>query len=148
MISNKIKESLDSKKLPRLSESGRQKYATALNELGIPPDSNAADFFLTYDETGFSGRSYQLYHICWAYLNTYDYEALLKNLWERRPWGVLPRNYIPLSSFEGEKLFIHNYEDDSVSLVDEMEINVIIANKFIPQWKSFESFLVWFFEIE
>jgi hypothetical protein len=148
MISNTVKEAIDLLNIPRLSEAGRQKYSSALDELGVPQNSNLADFFLTYDEIGFSGKSYQLFHICWAYLNTHDYSILLKNLWEKRPWGILSRNYIPLSPFEGEKIFIYNLANDSVSLVSELEINELIANTFIPQWKSFESFLIWFFELE
>ncbi|WP_052732475.1 hypothetical protein [Hymenobacter terrenus] len=148
MIDEKIKNYLDSRGIPRLSETGRQNYIDVLTKLGIPISSNVADFFLTYDEISFSGRSYQVFHICWSFINTYDYELLLKNLWERRPWGVLPRNYIPLSSFEGEKIFIYNYLTDSVSLVSELEINELIANQFQPQWGSLNSFLFWFFEVE
>ena len=145
MIDEKIKNYLDLRGVPRLSELGRQKYTDVLTELGIPISSNAADFFLTYDEISFSGKSYQIFHICWSFINTDDYEILLKNLWEKRPWGVLSKNYIPLSSFEGEKIFIYNYQNDSVSLVSELEINDIIASKFQPQWENLNAFLIWFF---
>lgn len=60
----------------------------------------------------------------------------------------LPEEYIPLDSFEGEFGYFYNKNTDEVlglGLGQQMED--FFAGKFNSQWKSFNSFLEWYFEL-
>ena len=60
----------------------------------------------------------------------------------------LPEEYIPLDSFEGEGGFFYNRKTGEVL---ELELGQKLidfqSGKLQPQWKDFNAFLEWYFEL-
>jgi hypothetical protein len=142
MITPEVIKKLDEKKYSRLlNEDGQLKYAKILSDFGIHPESDIFEFYLIFSEPAFLGKDVEFDHICWFFLYS-SYESRLEYFWEKRPWGVLPRNIIPLSSFSGEAVLLFDISKDHVYLVTEAEINLMLNGQFNPTWKSFNEFLV------
>jgi len=145
MLSEKIKELFRQKGYIPLTEEEKQEYTNALIDLDISLESAFADFNLaTYGPT-FSGRSNELYNVCWfkLYSDDLDYgiESAHKIL-------KLPEEYIPLDSFEAEGGFFYNRKTGEVLELELGQKLIDFQNgKLQPQWKDFNSFLEWYFEI-
>lgn len=78
-------------------------------------------------------------------INSSDYMLAMENA---HAVLKLPEEYIPLDSFEGEYGFFCNKKTDEViglGLGQQMED--FYAGKLDSQWKSFNSFLEWYFEL-
>ena len=61
----------------------------------------------------------------------------------------LPKEYIPLDSFEGEGGFFYNRKTGEVLELELGQKLIDFQNgQLKPQWKDFNSFLEWFFELE
>ena len=79
-----------------------EEYISALRELGIDPNSAIGQFYIhAEDGPTFTSKGVVLYHICWFLLfSTYELDML------RASDGLgLPKEFIPLDSFEGEVVF-------------------------------------------
>lgn len=124
-------------------------YKGTIDQLGgISKDSDFYTFYSHVEQdapTFMSDRGYELYHIGWFIL----YGDYLKNMEFILNGLNLSSEYIPLDTFEGEHGFFYNKYNDSII---ELEIGECLDNfhKGIidKQWKSFNSFLEWYFEIE
>ncbi|WP_445480528.1 hypothetical protein ACULLL_10395 [Lysinibacillus irui] len=123
-----------------------EEYKEALVKLDIDLGSDFATFYLhAEDGPTFFSRRREIYQICWFMINTSDYLLGMK-----RTHVVLnlPEDYIPLDNFDGEFGFFYNKNTDEVlglGLGQQMED--FFAGKLTSQWKSFNSFLEWYFEL-
>jgi len=60
----------------------------------------------------------------------------------------LPEEYIPLDNFAGEFGFFYNKNTDEVSSLGlGQQMEDFFAGKLDSPWKSFNSFLEWYFEL-
>lgn len=145
MLSGKIRELFSRKGYIPLTEEEKQKYTNALIDLGISLDSTFAEFNLSTFGPTFNERGYELYNVCWfkIYSDDLDYaiESAVNIL-------KLPNEYIPLDSFEAEGGFFYNRKTGEVL---ELELGQKLIDfqdgKIQPQWKDFNTFLEWFFEL-
>jgi hypothetical protein len=123
-----------------------EEYKNALEKLGIDMGSDFAAFYLHAEEgPTFYNRRYEIYQICWFMINSSDYMLAMESA---HAVLNLPEEYIPLDSFEGEYGFFYNKNTDEViglGLGQQMED--FYAGKLDSQWKSFNSFLEWYFEL-
>ncbi|GIP24313.1 hypothetical protein [Paenibacillus sp. J22TS3] len=123
-----------------------EEYQHALTKLGIDLHSDFAAFYLhAEDGPTFFSRRREIYQICWFMINSSDYRLGME-----RTHNVLklPEEYIPLDNFEGEFGFFYNKNtDEVVALGLGQQMQDFCAGKLIPQWKSFNSFLEWYFEL-
>jgi hypothetical protein len=145
MLSGKIRELFSQKGYTPLTEEEKQKYTNALIDLGISLDSTFAEFNLSTLGPTFNGRGYELYNVCWfkIYSDDLDYaiESAVNIL-------KLPNEYIPLDSFEAEGGFFYNKITEEVIELELGEKLVAFhKGNLKPQWKDFNSFLEWFFEL-
>lgn len=88
-----------------------EEYISALRELGIDPNSAIGQFYIhAEDGPTFTSKGVVLYHICWFLLfSTYELDML------RASDGLgLPKEFIPLDSFEGEVGFFYNKQTEEV----------------------------------
>ena len=88
-----------------------EEYISAIRDLGIDPNSTIGQFY-SHAEDGptFTSKGVVLYHICWFLLfSTYELDIL------RASDGLgLPKEFIPLDSFEGEAGFFYNKQSEEV----------------------------------
>ena len=124
-------------------------YRKVLEGLNIPVESTFYEFFMKVDDGAtYYSRKFEIYNICWFMLNSDDLKLLMENLWINRPDKQLPKNYIPFSPFEAEKVLLYDINTDYVYFVNEQEINNIINGIIKSEyWNSFNEFLEWFFEL-
>ena len=118
-------------------------YTKALLDLGIDLESDLAYFCLHTTEMIFKGRAGCIDNICW-YLIYSTYARRIESL---QSYLGLPKEYIPLDSFETEGGFFYNRETGEVLELELGQKLIDFQNgKLQPQRESFNSFLEWFFE--
>ena len=144
MLSKKVKNYLIETGL--YDETEDTNYQKVMLDLGIKLDTTFAQFNLYTNAVTFKGCSYELYNVCWfkIYSDDLDYgiESAHKVL-------KLPDEYIPLDSFEGEGGFFYNRKTGEVLELELGQKLIDFQNgQLRPQWKDFNSFLEWFFELE
>ncbi|WP_431424964.1 hypothetical protein [Bacteroides hominis] len=139
MLSNKVIDYLNKQGV--YSEKEDKAYKKALIDLGIDLSSDFAFFCLHTTETSFKGRVGSIDNICWFLVySTYAQraETLQNNL-------ELPKEYLPLDSFEAEGGFFYNRNTGEVLEIELGEKLINFQNgKLSPQWKDFNSFLEWY----
>ena len=120
-------------------------YAKALSDLGIDLESELAYFCLHTTETNFKGRVGSIDNICWYFI----YSTYARRIESLQSYLALPKEYIPLDSFETEGGFFYNRKTGEVLELELGQKMIDFQNgKLQPQWKSFNSFLEWFFELD
>lgn len=120
-------------------------YKKALEKLGVEPSSDISLFY-SHAEDGptFYSRKKEIYQLGWFLLNS-NYEFDLKRCHEVLG---LPKSFIPLDSFEGETGFFYNKETgEVVDLALGEKLQDFKNGRLKPQWKDFNLFLEWFFEL-
>ena len=126
-------------------EKEEENYTKALLDFGIDFESELAYFCLHTTEMSFKGRVGNIDNICW-YLIYSTYIQRTKSL---QSYLALPEEYIPLDSFEGEGGFFYNRLTGEVLELELGQKLIDFQNgQLQPQWKDFNSFLEWFFELE
>ncbi|NML21669.1 hypothetical protein HHL16_12330 [Pseudoflavitalea sp. G-6-1-2] len=120
-------------------------YLDVLKELGIATDSPLAEFYLhAEDGPAFYSRKRELYHICWHSINS-QYKLDLKRTHELLH---ISGDYLPLDSFEGSGGIFYNRITGEVAEVTlGKELRSFLLGEFTPQWKNFNEFLEWYFEL-
>jgi len=120
-------------------------YKTELEKLNVDLDSDFSQFYMhVEDGPTFIGRGKEIYHICWFSKNT-DFDIAIKSTHEVLG---LPREYIPLDSFEGENGYFYNRKtEEVVGLSVGQELLDFKSGKLIPQWKNFNDFLEYYFDM-
>lgn len=145
MLSNKIISLFQQRKYIPLTEKEKEEFSKILIELDIPLNSSFAEFNLSTIGPTFSGRGYELYNVCWFKLYSMDLDyaiAMALNVLK------LPKEYLPLSSFECESGFFYNRNTEEVVYIELGESLIAFQNnKLKPQWKDFNAFLEWFFKV-
>ena len=120
-------------------------YTKALLDLGIDLESDLAYFCLHTTEMSFKGRAGSIDNVCW-YLIYSTYARRIESL---QSYLGLPKEYIPLDSFETEGGFFYNRQTGEVLELELGQKLIDFQNgKLQPQWESFNSFLEWFFELD
>ena len=125
-----------------------QEYTDALQQIGVDPESDFAEFYLhAEDGPTFMGRDHlQLYQICWFVLNSNSYTMSIQGIHDRLK---LPEDYIPLDSFEGEYGYFYNRNTGQVlGLGLGEEWQRFMDGILQPQWPDFNTFMEWFWELE
>jgi hypothetical protein len=142
MLSEKVKEYLIEESL--YDEMEDTNYQSVIIDLGIRLDTAFADFNLHTNNITFSGQSYEIYNVCWFAINSTYYNQI-ENMQSALK---LPKEYIPLDSFEGEGgLFYNRNTEEVIEIELGQKLNDFLEGKMQPQWKNFNSFLEWYFEI-
>ncbi|VXC73727.1 conserved hypothetical protein [Enterobacterales bacterium 8AC] len=121
-------------------------YENALLGLNIDLDTDFAKFYLhVEDGPTFYSRKREIYQICWFIINS-DYTLDIKRTHEALH---LPKEYIPLDSFEGGYGFYYNRNTHEVLNIElGKSITEFYEGRITPQWKGFNTFIEWFFELE
>ncbi|MER2475091.1 MULTISPECIES: hypothetical protein [Photorhabdus] len=143
MLSDKVKEYL--KNQGWWYEEVTTEYHNALINLNINLESDFSQFYLhAEDGPTFYSRNREIYQICWFIINSnymLDIKRMHKSL-------NLPEEYIPLDSFEGEYGFFYNRKTGEIlELSLGQAMKDFSDGKLKPQWKDFNSFIEWFFEL-
>lgn len=120
-------------------------YEVELRKLGVDVSSDFAEFYLhVEDGPTFIQRGKELYQVCWFSKNA-NYELALKRTHETLN---IPREYLPLDSFEGEGGFFYNkITGEVVELSLGQDLIDFTQGKFQPQWPSFNKFLEMYFDL-
>ena len=123
-------------------DTSSEEYISAIRDLDIDPNSTIGQFY-SHAEDGptFTSKGVVLYHICWFLLfSTYELDIL------RASDGLgLPKEFIPLDSFEGEVGFFYNKQSEEVfqfSLNRSPENTMQLTT--IAKWDTFNLFLDWY----
>jgi hypothetical protein len=142
MLSEKIKQYLIEKKI--YDETEDMNYQNVITNLGISQDSAFADFNLHTNSVTFSGRMFEIYNVCWFSINSH-YQLDIN--WTHNILK-LPEEYIPLDSFEAEGGVFYNRKTGEVLELElGQKLNDFHNGKLFPQWKDFNLFLEWYFEL-
>lgn len=143
MLSQKVKDYLIAEGL--YDEADDKQYEKVILDLNIPLNTAFADFNLHTNVVNFSDKLSDLYNVCWFAINT-NYEL---NIEATHKVLKLPEEYIPLDSFEAEGGFFYNRKTGEVLALELGQKLIDFQNgKLQPQWKDFNSFLEWYFDIE
>ena len=123
-------------------DTSSEEYISAIRDLDIDPNSTIGQFY-SHAEDGptFTSKGVVLYHICWFLLfSTYELDIL------RASDGLgLPKEFIPLDSFDGEVGFFYNKQSEEVfqfSLNRSPENTMQLTT--IAKWDTFNLFLDWY----
>lgn len=123
-------------------DTSSEEYISAIRDLDIDPNSTIGQFY-SHAEDGptFTSKGVVLYHIYWFLLfSTYELDIL------RASDGLgLPKEFIPLDSFEGEVGFFYNKQSEEVfqfSLNRSPENTMQLTT--IAKWDTFNLFLDWY----
>ena len=122
-----------------------QPYLDVILDLGIDPSSACGQFYLhAEDGPSFLSRQRELYHICWFSINS-QYKLDIKRTQERLH---MPDDYLPLDSFEAGDGFFYNRSSGEVAAVKTgKQLHDFLLGDMQPQWKNFNDFLEWYFEL-
>jgi hypothetical protein len=144
MLSNKVKKYLLDKGW--WHDSIHPEYPNALMGLDVDLESDFAQFFLHAEGNAtFHSRNREIYQICWFIINT-DYDSEIK--FADKLLRCSEGEYLPLDSFEGEYGYFYNRKTGEVMEIGlGQEMLDFYEGKFKPQWKDFNSFLEWYFEL-
>lgn len=123
-----------------------KEYCDALLSIGVDIDSDFAQFYLHVEDSAtFYSRNQEIYQICWFSINP-NYQLDLKRTYDSLK---IPQNYIPLDNFEGGGGYFYNKDTEEVLFVSLGEkLNDFLNGRLIPQWKNFNMFIEWFFELD
>ena len=121
-------------------------YAQALQQLGVDLDSDFARFHLhVEDGPTFIQRGRELYQLGWFVSNT-NYDLALQHAHDTLG---LPRDYLPLDSFEGESGCFYNRSTGEVLRVSlGGELMDFREGRLAPQWPTFNDFLAHYFQLD
>lgn len=120
-----------------------QEYADALMDMNVPLESDFSKFYLhAEDSPNFSNGNLELYQVGWFILNS-SYLDQTKNIQKSLD---ITENYIPLNSFEANKGYLYNKNDDSVIYIEAGQKLKNFQDGIIDtKWNSFNEFLEWYF---
>jgi len=142
MLSEKVKNYLIENGM--YDDTEDETYQKVMSDLGINLETPFAQFNLYTNDITFSGKYNDLYNVCWFAINSTYFEQIES----MRSALNLPEEYIPLDSFEGEGGFFYNRKTGEVL---ELELGQKLidfqSGKLQPQWKDFNAFLEWYFEL-
>lgn len=144
MISNKVKDFC--RQEGWWFDDASSDYEGELIKLGIDFDSECGEFYLhTEDGPTFSSGGHELYQLCWFSKHT-NFNLALKRTHDTLG---LPRDYIPLDSFEGEGGYFYNVKTGSViELSLGKELEDFKAGTLLPQWSNFNDFIEHYFGLD
>jgi len=142
MLSEKIKKYFHEKRF--LPNPEIEKYKQVLIELNVPLESAFAEFNLTTIGPTFIGRKgiREIQNVCWFKIySNYDYSLeILKKF-------NIPKHYLPISSFESDSVILYDIDKDAVIDFSFDKLKLLLENKIEPNWKTFNDFLEWYFEL-
>lgn len=145
MLSEKIKSLFRQKGYVSLDREEKASYEKALIDLGIPLGSSFAEFNLSTVGPTFAERGYELYNVCWFKIYSTDLDYAIESAHDDLQ---LPDEYLPLDSFEAEEGFFYNRNTGEVlKLSIGQDLEDFQSGALRPQWKDFNSFLEWFFNV-
>ena len=120
-------------------------YEVELQKLGVDISSDFAEFYLhVEDGPTFIQNGKEIYQVCWFSKNS-NYELSLKRAHETLN---LPKEYLPLDSFEGESGYFYNkITGEVVELSLGQDLIDFTQGKLKPQWSNFSKFLETYFNL-
>lgn len=113
---------------------------SALNTLGISPESEIGEFFLNYVITFFQGSTprTELLDIIEPDNEIEAYADFIHETWE------LPDNFISLTGIQGEGCYLYDKNNGEVLDFDLAKRDEFLAGEHELKWKSFFEFLTWY----
>ncbi len=141
MIPDRLKVLVE-QQLGDVHRTDRQSVENALAEIGVPLNSEFAEFFLTYTITLFrsSVSTEQLCDIAEPTNEIALGTNFVHEVWE------LPRHFICLSSVEGEGAYLYDLKTGQVFDFDLSERENLLNGVTKPKWDSFFNFMIWYLE--
>lgn len=141
MIDQRIIDFLEENGEFKLLPDYQQRFRQVLLDNGVNPASALVDLMATYSGE-FNGSEGSIINVA---DDLSDYEAsVTKQLVEEE--GV-DAKYISLFNFEFDDYLLYNKENDSVVLIEGGNVDNLRAGNFSKEWKSFNEFLIAFFEL-
>jgi hypothetical protein len=112
----------------------------ALNGLGIPLDSEIAEFFLTHQISQFSSdvSDEQLCDVAEPSEEICAGTQFIRDVWE------LPEQYVCLTSAQGEGAYLYERSTGGVWDFNLSSREKFLAGKENARWNSFFEFLTWY----
>ena len=112
-----------------------------LQTLGVALNTEFADFYLKYQGCFISPRPVsELMDIDGPEIP--NIAAELGYVQDRYD---LPANYLPLTTDEGEGMYLYAINSGTVYDMDFDNLPDLLTNKLPPRWPDFNAFLIWFF---
>ncbi len=121
------------------ARSDKEAARNAIQKLGIPLESQFANFFLNYKVSSFGSNvsAEELLDVASPNEQISRATKFVREVWE------LPEKYICLSSVEAEGCYLYNKEDCAVYDFDLSEREYFIQG-IAPKWNDFYSFMKWY----
>ncbi|MFF7107525.1 SMI1/KNR4 family protein [Pseudomonas sichuanensis] len=141
MIPSEVTKYLSSYK-GDVARADQNNAASALKQLGVAADTEFGRFYLKYQGSFISPRPVaELLDIegpdIPAIPDQTDY------VWDRYE---IPKNYLALSSDESEGMYLYGINDGAVYDLDISRLDEFLNGELPARWKSFNEFLIWYFE--
>lgn len=122
-----------------------EEYKSAILDIGLELEDDISKFFLhAEDGPTFLSKKIEMFQICWFQINS-DYQGIVKA--SRNAYGISD-DFIPLNDFSYGAYF-YNVKEKNVIFLDFGETLERFKEGEKPlSWNDFNSFLLWFFNIE
>lgn len=113
-----------------------------LRQLGIDPATEFGEFYLEYQGSFISPRPVaELLDIEGSAIPAIpDQNAYAQERYQ------LPETFLALTSDESEGMYLYNKDDRTVYDFDFSEYKALVSGQLPARWKSFNDFLLWYFD--
>jgi hypothetical protein len=120
--------------------SDRAAAEKALRTLGIPLQSEIAEFFLNYQISLFLSRvsDEQLCDVASPTEEIAQGTQFAREVWQ------IPDNYVCLTSVQGEGAYLYDKASGKVWDFDLASRDALLGGKLKPRWNGFFDFLSWY----
>jgi hypothetical protein len=142
MLNKKVKSYLKEEEEEKNSLKEKKDILSALKSEGVDENSSFAEFMSSY-EGEFYGKEGVIINVGIDILDKEN--SLTSHI--RKTYNV-PESYLPLFNLEVDDFLFYNKLNDTVTLVEAGKMDEFLKGGIIPQWKSFNAFLIYFFEID
>jgi hypothetical protein len=140
MIPEKLRVQIERQRRGDICRSKPEAVNQALEELGIPLNSEFGDFFREYAVTALDspGSKDELCDLLEPTKQILDVTEFVHETWK------LPENYICFSSGQGEGGYLYDRDTGTVWDFDLADRDDFIAGRHKPAWNSFFEFMNWY----
>jgi hypothetical protein len=141
MIPQKVKDYL-AKDGGDVLRQNKQGALRTLSQLGVDPNSEFGEFYLEYQGAFISPRPI-------AELLDID-DSAIPAVPDQTDYSQdryqLPEKFLALTSDESEGMYLCNKDDQAVYDFNLKEYEIFMSGEIPARWKSFNSFLAWYFD--
>ena len=143
MIPKALKASIE-RQVGDARRMNREGALRALEELGVPQESEFSEFYENYQITIFESP---ISHEQLCDVLEPSKQVALGTRFVREVWG-LPDNYICFTSAEGEGAYLYDRSSGKVFDFSLATRDEFVSGKEGPRWDGFFEFMLWYLEGE